>query len=77
MPVAEHAQRKLMRELEFINPQQPAPAAVVTEYIDLYGADLLEQAIKAIRAATRLDSKELAKALAMMVDESDATEMEA
>jgi hypothetical protein len=77
MPVAKRAQRKLMRELEFINPQQPAPDAAVNEYIDLYGADLLEQAIKAIRAATRLDSKELPKALAVMVDESNAGEMEA
>jgi hypothetical protein len=49
----------------------------VTEYIDLYGADLPEQAIKALRAATRLDNKELAKALAAMVDESDVVEMKA
>jgi hypothetical protein len=48
--MAEHAQRKLMRELEFLDPQHPTPDA--TEYIDLYGDDLPEQAIKAIRAAT-------------------------
>ena len=53
------------------------PPLAVTEYIDLYGAELPEQAIKAIRAATRLDNKELAKALAAMVDEYDAAEMEA
>jgi hypothetical protein len=76
VPVAERTQRKLMRELEFLNPQRPAPDAAVTEYIDSYGVDLPEQAIKALRAATRLDNKELAKALAAMVDESDAVEME-
>ncbi|CAD6229164.1 unnamed protein product [Miscanthus lutarioriparius] len=77
VPVAQRAQHKLMGELEFVNPQQPAPDAAVTGYIDLYGADLPEQAIKAIRAATRLVNKELAKALAAMVDEYDAAEMEA
>jgi len=77
VPVAEHAQRKLMRELEFLKPQCLAPDAAVTEYIDLYGADLPEQAIEELRAATRLDNKELAKALAAMVDESDVVEMEA
>jgi hypothetical protein len=35
-----------------------------------------EQAIKALKAATRLGNKKLAKALATMVDESDAAEME-
>lgn len=35
-----------------------------------------EQAIKALKAATRLGNKKLAKALATMVEESDATEME-
>jgi len=77
VPVAQRAQHKMMGELEFVNPQQPAPDAAVTGYIDLYGADLPEQAIKAIRAATRLVNKELAKALAAMVDEYDAAEMEA
>jgi hypothetical protein len=77
VPVAERAQRKLMRGLEFLNPQRRAPDAAVTEYIDLYGADLPEQAIKALREATWMDNKELAKALAAMVDESDAVEMDA
>ena len=77
VPVAERAQRKLMRELEFLNPQRPAPDAAVTEYIDLYGADLPEQAIKALKAATCLDNKELAKALAAMVHEYDAVEVKA
>ena len=40
VPVVECAQHKLMRELEFLNPQHPVPDAAVTEYIDLYGADL-------------------------------------
>ena len=61
VPVAERAQRKLMRELEFLNPQRPAPDAAVTEYIDLYGADLPKQSMKALRAATRLDNKETTK----------------
>jgi hypothetical protein len=61
VPVAERVQRKLMRELEFINPQHSTPNAAVTEYIDMYGGDLPEQAIKAIRAATRLGNKKLAK----------------
>jgi hypothetical protein len=42
----------------------------------MYGGDLPEQAIKAIRAATRLGNKKLAKAFAAMVEESDAVEME-
>jgi hypothetical protein len=70
VPVAERAQRKLMRELEFVNPQHSAPDAAVTEYIDMYGGDLPEQAIKAIRAATSLGNKKLAKALAAMVEDS-------
>jgi hypothetical protein len=30
VPVAEHAQRKLMRELEFLNPRCLVPDAAVT-----------------------------------------------
>jgi hypothetical protein len=72
--VAEQTTRKLMRELEFINNQkQRAPDAVVAEYIDMYAADLPEQAIK---AAARLGNKKLAKVQAAMVEESDATGME-
>jgi hypothetical protein len=77
VPVAERVQCKLMRELEFLNPRRPGPDAAVTEYIDLHGGDLLEEAIKAIRAATCLDDKELVKALAAIVDESDVVELEA
>jgi hypothetical protein len=33
VPVAQCAQHKLMRELNFINPQIPAQDAVVTAYI--------------------------------------------
>ena len=61
VPVVECAQHKLMRELEFLNPQHPVPDAAVTEYIDLYGADLPKQSMKALRAATRLDNKETTK----------------
>lgn len=77
VPVAERAQHKLMRELEFLNPRRPAPDAAVTAYIDLYGDGLPEAAIKALRKAARLDNKELAEALAAIVDESDVVDMEA
>jgi hypothetical protein len=65
-----------MRELGFVNPQHLAPDATVTKYIDMYSGDLSEQAVMAIRAATRLGNKKLAKALAAMVEQSDAAEME-
>lgn len=46
IPMAERATRKLMRELEFVSSQQqPAPDAVVAEYIDLYAGDLPEMAV--------------------------------
>jgi hypothetical protein len=43
--------------------------------IDKYAGDLPEQAIKALKAATRLGNKELAEALAAIVEESNAAEM--
>lgn len=77
IPVAKRASCKLMHELDFItNRQQQAPDAVVAEYVDMYGADLPEQAIKAIKAAARLGNKNLAKVLEAMV-ESDGIIMEA
>ena len=75
VPVAQRAQRKLMRELDFINGQSLAPDAAVTEFVDMFGEDLPEQAVKAIRAATKMGNKELSKALAAMAAES-AAEME-
>jgi hypothetical protein len=36
VPVTQRAQQKLMRELDFINVQTPAPDAAVTTYVDLY-----------------------------------------
>jgi hypothetical protein len=42
----------------------------------LYADDLLESAIKAIRAATQLGNKKLSQVLAAMVVESGAMEME-
>jgi DNA-binding transcriptional regulator YiaG len=56
-----------MRELDFINSQSPAPDAAITAYVDMYAGELSEQAIKALRAATRLSNKKLAKALAAIV----------
>jgi hypothetical protein len=76
VPVAERAQHKLMRELSFIDGKSVAPDAAVTAYVDMYGDDLPEQAIKAIRAATRLENKELSRALAAIAAELGAAEME-
>jgi hypothetical protein len=76
VPVAQHAQNKLMRELEFINTPSRALDDAITDYIDKFGQDLPVQAIKAIRAATRLENKELSKVLAAMAAESGAVEME-
>ena len=76
VPVAERATRKLMRELDFINNPSPAPDAAVTAYVDMYADDLPEQAVMAIRAATRLSNKELAEALAAIAQETEEVEME-
>jgi hypothetical protein len=65
-----------MRELDFINGQLLAPDAAVTEFVDMFGADLPEQAIKAIRVATKMGNKELSKALAAMAAESGTVKME-
>lgn len=66
-----------MRELDFINNNtSPAPDAAVTAYVDMYSGELPEEAIKAVKAATRLGNKKLTKALAAMVEESDVAEME-
>jgi len=64
-----------MCELDFINGQSLAPHAVVIEFVDMFGQDLPEQAVEAIRAATKMGNKELSKALAAMAAES-AAEME-
>ena len=74
VPVAQRAQRKLMCELDF-NGQSLAPHAVIIEFVDMFGQDLPEQAVEAIRAATKMGNKELSKALAAMAAES-AAEME-
>jgi DNA-binding transcriptional regulator YiaG len=44
--------------------------------VDLYGQDLPEDAIKAIRAATHMGNKKLAKVLAVMAAEAGAAQME-
>jgi hypothetical protein len=76
VPVAERAQRKLMRELDFINNQSLAPDAAITAYVDMYAGELPEQAIIALRAATCLSNKKLATALAAIVQKTEAVEME-
>ena len=75
-PVAERAQHRLMRELAFINSKSAAPDAAVTAYIDMYGEDLPDKAVQAIRAATRLGNKELSEALAAIAAESGVAQME-
>ncbi|CAD6240323.1 unnamed protein product [Miscanthus lutarioriparius] len=77
VPIAERAQHKLMRELSFINDKSTAPDAAVTTYIDMYGDGLPEEAVKAIRVATRMGNKELSRELAAIAAESGAAEMEA
>ena len=42
----------------------------------MFGQDLPEQAVKAIGAATKMDNKELSKALVAMATESGVAEME-
>ncbi|CAD6258086.1 unnamed protein product [Miscanthus lutarioriparius] len=76
VPVAERAQYKLMRELFFINGKSAAPDAAVTAYVDMYGDDRPEEAVKAIRAATCMGNKELSRALAAIAAESEVAEME-
>jgi hypothetical protein len=49
----------------------------VTAYVDLYGEDLPEQAIKAIRLVTRVGNKKLSKSLEALVQEAEAVELEA
>lgn len=76
VPVAQRAQKKLMRELEFINTPSQAPDDAITKYIDMFGQELPVQAVEAIRAATRMDNKKLSKVLAAMTAESGAVEMD-
>jgi len=52
------------------------PDSAVTEYIDMYGQDLPDQAIDTIRAAAQLGNKRLSKVLAAMAAEAGAAEME-
>jgi hypothetical protein len=60
-----------MCELDFINPQTLVPDTAVTAYVDMYASDLHEEAIKAIKSATHMGNKKLAKVLVAMVEESD------
>jgi hypothetical protein len=76
VPVSQRAQRKLMRELQFIDTPTAPPDAAATEYIDLYGHELPPQAMDAIRSAARMGNKKLAKVLASMAAEAGAMEME-
>lgn len=76
VPVAEHAQQKLMHKLDFINGQSPAPDAVVNAFIDMYAETIPEEVVKALRAATRLSDKQLTRTLAAMAQHSGAVDME-
>lgn len=76
VPVAERAQQKLMRELAFVGSKSAAPDAAVTAYVDLVGHELPEQAVQAIRAATRLGNSELTRVLEVIAAESGPMGME-
>ncbi|CAD6226598.1 unnamed protein product [Miscanthus lutarioriparius] len=76
VPVAHRAQQKLMRELDFINGESPAPDAAITEFVESFRQDLPEEAVKAIRVVAKLGNKELCKALAAIAAESGMAEME-
>jgi hypothetical protein len=65
-----------MHELTFIKSKSVAPDAAVTAYIDMYGEDLPDNAVQAIRAAMHLGNKELSEALAAIVAESGMAQME-
>jgi hypothetical protein len=65
-----------MRELAFISSKSAAPDAAVTAYIDMYGHDLPDNAVRAIRAATRMGNKELSRALATIAAESGEAEID-
>ncbi|KXG35743.1 hypothetical protein SORBI_3002G221200 [Sorghum bicolor] len=70
-PVAERAHHKLMKDLSFLNSRPPtAPDAAVTTYIDMYGGDLPVEAVRQLRAATRLGDEELTKTLAAVAVEA-------
>jgi len=76
VPVSQRAQHKLMKELSFMGNQSVEPDAAVTTYIDMYQGDLPEQAVQAIRAATKLGNKKLAKVLEAMAEEAGAADAE-
>lgn len=76
VPVAKRAQHRLMRELDFVNSQSPAADAVVNAYIDQFADSLPEQAVMALRAATRLGDRRLNKTLAAIVQGSEMVDME-
>jgi hypothetical protein len=65
-----------MHELAFIKSKSVALDVAVTAYIDMYGEDLLDNAVQAIRAATRLGNKELSEALVAIAAESGMAQME-
>jgi hypothetical protein len=44
-----------------LNGKSATPDAAVTTYVNMYGDDLPEEAVKAIRAATRMGNKELSR----------------
>jgi hypothetical protein len=65
-----------MRDLEFISGKSSATDAALTEYIDSFGQELPDKAIKALRTVARLDDIELCKALAAIAAELGADAVE-
>jgi hypothetical protein len=60
-----------MKDLSFLNSRPPAaPDAAVTAYIDMYGGDLPVEAVRQLRAATRLGDEELTKTLVAVAVEA-------
>jgi hypothetical protein len=62
-----------MRELDFINARFPALDAAIIAYVDMYAHDLPDQAVQAIKAATRFGNKKLS---ATMAPDAGVAEME-
>jgi hypothetical protein len=65
-----------MRDLEFISGKSSATDAALTEYIDSFGQELPDKAIKALQTVARLDDIELCKALAAIAAELGADAVE-
>ncbi|XP_039775425.1 uncharacterized protein LOC120642908 [Panicum virgatum] len=61
--VSKRGQHRLIRELDFVNPDVPVGEDVVAAYVSTYKEPLPGKAVKALRSATKLDCKPIAAAL--------------